>query len=503
MSRAGSKNAAMNESRVELKPDPQATFVIADGMELSFAQVDQMAAAACEVITSRAALKPGDKVALLMTSPLPFVLSLLALMRLGAVSVPINTRLTGRELRWQVKNADCRLMLCEPATRELAAQSGIDTLELPPISPSDAASDYSGYGAFKLSDDFAIMHTSGTSGQPKAAVLTYGSVYHSAMASAKRLGKAADERWLCVLPLYHVGGLSIVLRSLIYGTAVEFGPSAPFDLDAANRILSGQPISLVSLVPTMLQRLLNAKVRPWNAHLRLILLGGEAPSTQLISRCAADNLPIATCYGMTETASHVATALPEQVYAKPGSVGNARQEGVELRVIDEAGSDAPVGIPGEVLVKGGMLMRGYYQDSHATAQALRGGWLHTGDIGYMDADGDMFILQRRTDLIVSGGENVYPAEVEAVLRGHPSIAEAVVLGLPDEAWGQRVAAVIQTRAGNALTAAEIIAFAREHLAGYKIPRQIAFVNAMPRTASGKIQRRECLLAFDHAPASQS
>ena len=492
----------MNESRIELKPDPDATFVIAGGVELSFAQVSGLAASACEVITQGAALQPGDKAALLMTSPLPFVASMLALMRLGAVSAPINTRLTAGELRWQAHNADCRLIISEPATRELAKQSGIASLELPPISPSDTA-DYAGFGAYKLDDDFAIMHSSGTSGKPKAAVLSYGSIYHSAMASARRLGQMADERWLCVLPLYHVGGLSIVLRSLIYGTAVEFGPSAPFDLDATNRLLSERQISLVSLVPTMLQRLLNVKARPWNDHLRLILLGGEAPSAQLISRCAADDLPIATCYGMTETASHVATALPELVYAKRGSVGNARQEGVELRVVNDDGSHAPVGIAGEVLVKGGMLMRGYYQDPAATAQALRDGWLRTGDIGYMDADGDLFILQRRTDLIVSGGENIYPAEVEAVLRGHPAIAEAVVLGLPDEAWGQRVAALIQARAGSAITADAIMAFARQHLAGYKIPRQIAFTTSLPRAASGKIQRRECRLAFDHAPPSQS
>jgi O-succinylbenzoic acid--CoA ligase len=353
-----------------------------------------------------------------------------------------------------------------------------------------------------LDDDFAIVHTSGTSGRPKAAMLTCRNIVSSALASARKLEHRQRERWLCALPLYHLGGLSILLRSLIYGTAFDLMPAAPFDVHRLNQKLSDHPITLVSLVPTMLQRLLDARTRPWNPQLRLILLGGEAPSPQLLERCIAEKLPIATSYGLTETASQVATALPDLVYRKPGAAGKPLLFST-VRIIDEQGNDAPPNVHGEVLVSGETVMRGYYNDPAATAKALRAGWLHTGDIGYLDEDGDLFILQRRVDLIVSGGENIYPAEVEAALRRHPAVAEVLVLGLPDPKWGQRVAAVIETRAGQSPSAANISNFARERLAAYKVPRRIAFVEALPRTASGKLRRREARKVFDDAPASDS
>ena len=485
----------MSEQATRLNPNPDKLFFALDDSGWTFADVNRRVALTCQTILSHTPLAPGDRAAILIPAPVPFALTMLALMRMRVISVPLNTRLTASELAWQVKNVNCRLVICEPETRTLACKLGADVMETPNVDRVDPAPHYGEYGTMDLDDDFAIIHTSGTSGRPKAAVLTYGNIYQSAVSSALKLEVTKGERWLCVLPLYHVGGLSIILRSLICGTAVEFGPTAPFDVHETNRVLSDNPITIVSLVPTMLRRLLDAKTRPWNPRLRIILLGGEAPSAELLARCAAENLPIATCYGMTETASQVVTALPDLVYRKRGTVGKAMMT-ARARIIDEQGNDATPLTPGEVLVKGGSVMRGYYNDPDATAKALRDGWLHTGDIGYLDEDGDLFILQRREDLIVSGGENIYPAEVEAVLRQHPAVAEAVVLGLPDAEWGQRPAAVIEIRAGHAVSAEAIIAFAREQLAGYKVPRRIAFVGALPRTESGKVQRREARKVFD-------
>ncbi len=492
----------MSEQQVPLNPEPDKIFFAVEHTGLTFGEINHLASATCGLILSHAALEPGDRVAILMAHPVPFVLTLLAFMRMRVISVPLNTRLTAGELAWQVKNADCRLVICAPEMLPLTVEMDADVFEFPDASLRDPASNFDDYGAMNLEDDFAIIHTSGTSGRPKAAVLTNGNIYHSALASAERLEHRQNERWLCVLPLYHIGGLSIILRSLIYGTAVEFGPTAPFDVGETNRVLSKNPITLVSLVPTMLQRLLDAKTRHWNPDLRLILLGGEAPSQDLLARCAAGNLPIATSYGLSEAASQVATAMPELVYHKPRSVGTPLMT-TQVRVIDEQGSDAAPNTPGEVLVKGGAVMRGYYNDTAATTKALRDDWLHTGDIGYFDEEGDLFISLRREDLIISGGENVYPAEVEAVLRGHPAVADAVVLGLTDEKWGQRVAAVIETRADHSPAINDITAFARQQLAGYKVPRHIAFVTKLPRTASGKVQRREARKAFPDAPSSSA
>jgi O-succinylbenzoic acid--CoA ligase len=491
----------LGRQKHRISPEPDKPFINVDGSSLAFADMNRLASATCATILNHSPLEPGDKVALLMAKPLPFVLTLFALMRMRLVSVPLNTRLTASELSWQVENTDCRLLICEAGTRSLARQVSADVVEMPPISLDDPVSEYDEFGMMDLDADFAIIHTSGTSGRPKATILTYGNIYQSAIASALKLGVIQSERWLCVLPLYHVGGLSIVLRSLIYDTAVEFGPTSPFDVQETNRALSDHPITLVSLVPTMLQRLLDAKTRPWNPRLRLILLGGEAPSPELLERCIAENLPIATSYGLTETASQVATAMPELVYRKPGTVGKPLTF-IQTRIIDERGQDSPANRLGELLVKGDTVMRAYYGDPAATQNALRDGWLHTGDIGYLDEDGDLFILQRRADLIVSGGENIYPAEVERVLRLHPGLAEAVVFGSPDKEWGQRVAAIIECRKGASPSAIEITDFAREHLAAYKIPRQFAFVDALPRTASGKIQRREARRVFDDANSSR-
>lgn len=462
--------------------------------------MSRQASAGCGVILRHKPLAPGDKVGILLPDKYLFVVALLALMRLRVVSVPLNTRLTATELRWQVKDADCRLLICQAETRALAAELCHDPLELRQQSFTESQSEHNEYGWMNLDDDFAIIHTSGTSGRPKAGVLTYGNVVQSARASAQMLGQLANERWLCVLPLYHVGGLSIILRSLIYGAAVEFG-SSPFDAEETNRALSDHPITLVSLVPTMLQRLLDAKTRPWNPRLRLILLGGAAPSPELVQRCIVEKLPIATTYGLTEASSQVATALPELVYRKPGTVGKPLMS-AQVRIIDERGDDAAPGVPGEALVKGETVMRGYYNDPAATDAALRDGWLHTGDIGYLDEDGDLFILQRREDLIVSGGENIYPAEVEDVLRKHPAVAEAVVLGLADASWGQVVAAVVELRTGQSASSDDIIAFSRQRLAGYKIPRRIAFLPSLPRTASGKIRRPEARRSLNDAISSE-
>ncbi len=491
----GRPQATMNDRQHPLNPDPNDIFFALEQSGWTFAQVNRYVALTCETILSDTALAPGDRAAILMQPPVPFALTMLALTRMRVVSVPLNTRLTASELAWQVSNAECRLVICTAEARAQTSKMDAPTFELPTMTAHERPSDFDGWGALRFEDDFAIIHTSGTTGKPKAAVLTYGNIYHSAIGAALSLEIRRNARWLCVLPLYHVGGLSIILRSLICGTAIEFGPAAPFDVHETNRVLSDNPISIVSLVPTMLGRLLDARTRPWNPRLRIILLGGEAPSAELLARCAAEDLPIATCYGMTETASQVVTALPESVYRKKGTVGKAMMS-ASVRIIDEQGNDAAPMTPGEILVSGGSVMRGYYKDPDATARALRAGWLHTGDIGYFDEDGDLFILQRREDLIISGGENIYPADVEAALRQHPAVAEAIVLGLHDPAWGQRAAALIELRARQSATADDIIAFARQRLAGYKIPRRIAFTDALPRTASGKLMRRQARKYFD-------
>jgi O-succinylbenzoic acid--CoA ligase len=222
--------------------------------------------------------------------------------------------------------------------------------------------------------------------------------------------------------------------------------------------------------------------------LRLILLGGANAPRELLAEAATAGLPVAVTYGLTEAASQVATMPPSGSRLKPGSAGRPLLF-TGLAIAGEDGGELPPGAPGEIVVSGPTIMAGYYADLEATAERIRNGRLYTGDVGYLDEDGDLWLLDRRDDLIVSGGENVYPAEVERVLRQHPAVAQACVVGLPHPDWGRQVAAVIVPHAAASVTADELRAFGRERLAGYKLPRIIVFADELPQTASGKIQRR--------------
>ncbi len=288
-----------------------------------------------------------------------------------------------------------------------------------------------------------------------------------------------------MLPLYHVGGLSIVLRSVLYGTAIEL--HTRFELEQVEQALQKRPISLISLVPTMLYRLLQQKRSEWTQSLRLVLLGGAAPSEELLSLAKSHKVPFATTYGLTEAASQVATLTPDKALLKSGSVGRPLLW-TDVTIQKAGGALCANGEIGEIVVRGPTVMQGYYQEPEATAQAIKNGWLYTGDMGYIDDNGDLWVIQRRSDLIVTGGENVYPSEVEAILRQHPAVKDACIVGVPDVEWGQRVAAMVVIEEGKHITADDLMAFSRQHLAGYKQPRLIKFVDELPQTASGKVHR---------------
>ncbi|MCO5354041.1 MAG: AMP-binding protein [Bryobacteraceae bacterium] len=344
----------------------------------------------------------------------------------------------------------------------------------------------------------AIVFTSGTTGRPKGVVLTFGNHFWSATASAYRLGVLPHDRWLSCLPLYHVGGLAVVFRSCLYGTAMVLHDR--FDLARFDRALDTDVITLTSLVPTMFYRLLEHRRTPWPAALRAVLLGGAATSPALVEAGKARGVPMAVTYGLTEAASQVATATPELVLRKPGSPGAPLMFG-RVRVGDDAGNSVPPGDIGEVIVRGPVVMAGYFDEPEATAQTLRDGELFTGDVGYLDDDGDLWIVQRRRDIIVTGGENVYPAEVEAVLDTLPGVRRSCVVGLPDAEWGQSVAALVEADASG-FDRETLLRQARQALAGYKTPRLLVRTDDLPQTASGKIERRRVaeLLAAIQADA---
>ena len=442
-----------------------------------------------------AGVRSDQHVAALLRSSPQMVFLVHALARIGAVLVPLNTRLTASELSWQFHHANCKLLVHSSETRQTAAEIKADARylldldELPPASPPSGEAG-AGFAATDLERVQAIVFSSGTTGQPKGVQLTFANHFWSATASAYRLGVDPDDRWLATMPLYHVGGLAMIFRSCLYGTTLVLQDG--FEPRAVLASIDNDAITLISLVPTMLHRLLEIPGAAEKlAHLRFILLGGAAAPTGLVKRGLAAGLNLALTYGLTETASQIVTASPDQTRSKPGSVGKPLLF-CQVRILSENGQALPAGQIGQIAVSGPILMKGYY------GQPDREGKLLTGDLGYLDEDGDLWVVQRRVDLIVSGGENVYPAEVEAILLTHPGVESACVVGIADPEWGQQVAAAIVLSPGVDVSAEGLMAFCRQSLAAYKSPRQVIFVDQLPQTETGKVIRQQVYDLFETA-----
>ena len=470
------------------KASPNALALIIGEHHWSYSELNDLVNASAARLAGL--VQPCQHVGVLLSNSLAFVCLIHALARIGAVLVPLNLRLTNHELTWQLDHSNCALLVTADDMIErvsVLAGHGRRLLHTRDLFDPLNSEDNIPKSIFRLENPQAIVFTSGTTGRPKGAVLTFANHFWSATSSAFRLGTEKDDRWLSCLPLYHVGGLAVILRSCLYGTAVVLHDR--FDEQAISDSLDNQAITLISLVPTMALRLLAFRGdRPWSSSLRHLLLGGAAAPVNLYKRCQELDIPISATYGLTEAASQVATMLPQQTANKPGSAGKPLLF-TSVDIIDDQGHNLPAGSVGEICVIGPTVMKEYYKDEHETEKILHDGRLHTGDIGYLDEEGDLWLVQRRNDIIISGGENIYPSEVENVFLQHQSVAAVCVVGISDTEWGQRVAAMVQQHRGTSLSGNELLEFGRKKLAGYKLPRIIQFVDQLPQTASGKIHRQ--------------
>jgi O-succinylbenzoic acid--CoA ligase len=429
--------------RAETCPDRCA--LIADGVELTYEELEAEARHAARRLAARG-VRRGANVVIARPAGVEYVILIHALMKLGAVVHPLNPDLAPPELDAELERAKPALVITE---YDHVTMSEAD---LPLLGEHD------------LEAVHCRILTSGTSGHPRTVGLTYGNHLWSAVGSAFNLGVDPGDRWICCLPLYHVAGLEIVMRSVIYGTgaAVHDG----FDVERVAESLERDEITLASLVTTQLVRLMDAGVdlsRP-----RAILVGGGPVPVDVLEEAIGRGASVVQTYGLTETASQVTTLAPQDARRKLGSAGRPLLT-THLRIFD-----------GEICVQGPVVAPGCADED---------GWFHTGDLGRIDDEGFLYVEDRLGDVIVTGGENVLPAEVEEVLLRHPDVADAAAVGRADAEWQEAVAAVVVLREGAATGAAELRDHCVESLAGYKVPKRFEFVAELPRTASGKLLRR--------------
>lgn len=447
---------------------PERVAIASAGESLTYAQLLAAARAGAEDLAARG-IEPGTRVALALPTGLRFAVGLHGCLLAGAVVVPVDVRLAAPERALRMAGAEWVLGEDEVA-RASAVTSGKPPDEARPSAapPPDDRPSLTPPARARPNDPpthapLAVVHTSGTTGVPRAVVLSHANVLSSALASAAALGLASDERWLCPLPTAHVGGLMILLRATIYATTAVLAPP-PFDPDAAARALASGDVTACSLVAPMLRRVLDSGLPP-SPRLRVVLLGGGPAEPSLLERARDAGWPVVSTYGLTEACSQVTVSEPGAVEAAGWPL-----PGVGVELADD----------GEILVSGPTVSAGSLSGS---------GLLHTGDFGRFDARGRLVVSGRKDDLIVTGGENVAPSEVEAVLLSHPDVADAAVFGRPDPEWGHAVSALVVARPQARVDPDALRALCRRRLAGFKVPKTVELVPELPRTASGKLLRR--------------
>src|SRR5438128_861622 len=422
----------------------------------SYAELLAAAQAGAGELSARGA-EPGSRVAIALPAGLAFAQALHACLLLGAVAVPVDVRAPARE-RERVAS-DAAVVVEEPLSQR-------------PRSRPQASAATHDLDAVAL-----LIHTSGTTAAPREVELTYGNVLWSAFGSAVALGAPPHERWLSAMPLSHVGGISILLRSAIASTTAVVHER--FDAERVLRTLGRERITLVSLVATTLERLLDAGLAR-SPSLRCALTGGGPVPARLLERAREASVPVSLTYGLTEACSQV-TTVPQPAIADPRARAGPPLFCTRVRIDRDAAGDARKGA-GEILVRGPTV---------APAAPAPDGWLHTGDLGTLDEQGRLEVVGRSSETIISGGQNVSPWEVEAVLEAHPDVREAAVLGAPDPRWGEAGRAIVVRRADAAVDARGLKAQCARVLASYKVPKQFTFSGGpLPRTRSGKLLRRE-------------
>ncbi|MDB4727559.1 long-chain fatty acid--CoA ligase [Saprospiraceae bacterium] len=491
-------------------------FIFMD-THLSYAQVNGAANQIANGLKS-IGIQPGDKVALSCLNLPYFPMIYYGILKAGATVVPLSVLLKREEVAYHLKDSDAKAYFCFlgapglPMLEEGFAgfQNAPDcknffVITAKPTDPSPiegqktmgmlmgGQSPICETARTNAEDTAVIIYTSGTTGRPKGAELTHSNLTLNSILSANLSQCNEEDTWLIVLPLFHIFAMVVLMNAGVYkGTANVLLPR--FDPEAVLGLMQKHKVSIFAGVPTMYWGLVNYENTKFDlkgiaSNLKMALSGGASlPVSVLEDFEAKFNVPILEGYGMSEGSPVVTFNHPNKV-RKPGSVGTPVW-GVEVRVVDENDNEMPVGEKGEIVYRGHNVMKGYYKRDEVNKEVLRGGWLHSGDVGVMDEDGYFYIVDRTKDMVIRGGLNVYPREVEEVMMKHPAVSLVAVIGIPDDQFGEEIKACVVLKEGECVEADELKAWTKERIAAYKYPRVIEFLDALPMSATGKILKKE-------------
>jgi len=479
----------------EEKPDGIAVKL--DDIELNYAFLKEGSARMAGVLKEKG-VGPGDRVGVMLPNVPYFPVAYYGVLQLGAVVVPMNVLMKSREVQFYLEDSETKILIAWSDFEE-AAKGGADAAgaEYLPVKRGEfekllgeAEGDHE--VADRAGDETAvILYTSGTTGQPKGAELTHDNLYKNATVSAGTLVEISDEdKLLGALPLFHSFGQTCCLNAAVCRRAmISLIPR--FDPEKALEIIQRDGITIFEGVPTMYNAMLAVEGRDGfdTSTLRLCLSGGAAmPAETMRGFEEAFGCKILEGYGLSETSPVASFNHPDRE-RKPGSIGTPI-EGVEMKVLDDDGNEVEQGEVGEIVIRGHNVMKGYWNSPDATEEAIVDGWFYTGDIAKIDEDGYFFIVDRKKDLIIRGGYNVYPREIEEVLYEHPAIQEAAVVGVPNDELGEEIGAAVVLKKGEELDADELKSYVKEQVAAYKYPRKVWFLDELPKGPTGKILKRE-------------